>query len=248
VTARRVLTARTSGPPTRCVSAFAAKRTPYWRPDAACGANEPSTDDYALEEKAVDHERFDTLLRLLSTSPSRRGALRLLSGATIGGLLVTGAVSSEAKRRSSRSKGKHKKRRTSSGATPSTSSPPPEAPAEPTCADGVRNGDETDVDCGGTCPRCAVGKTCATRDDCASARCASGVCQTCADPLTDCGTDTDGSQCFCREHESGQRFCTRQNGRPFPAGTACGVCQNGELCFLINGGAGGIECVLPCGG
>jgi hypothetical protein len=195
----------------------------------------------------VDHERFDTILRSLSAGPSRRDAFRLVAGATLGGLISNGAVSTAAKRRGGKSKGKHKKRRTAAGATPPTSSPPPGAPAGPTCSDGLRNGAETDVDCGGTCPRCAVGKVCAVRNDCTSARCEAGTCQTCANALTDCATDSDGSQCFCREHESGQRFCTRQDGRPFPVGTSCAVCQGDEQCFLINGGAGGIECVLPCG-
>jgi len=121
-------------------------------------------------------------------------------------------------------------------------------PSGPTCADGITNGSETDVDCGGgSCPRCANGLTCASRNDCVSARCEAGTCQTCVNPLNDCGTDTDGSQCGCRDHASGQRFCTKINGRLFPAGTACGVCQGGEQCFPINGGANGIECILPCG-
>ena len=31
----------------------------------------------------------------------------------------------------------------------------------PTCTDGVKNGTETDVDCGGACSPCADGKACA---------------------------------------------------------------------------------------
>jgi formylglycine-generating enzyme required for sulfatase activity len=46
--------------------------------------------------------------------------------------------------------------------------------------DGVKNGDESDVDCGGTttgAPRCDAGKTCNVDDDCASTGCAyQGVC------------------------------------------------------------------------
>jgi hypothetical protein len=46
--------------------------------------------------------------------------------------------------------------------------PPPPAP----CKDGVRNGDETDVDCGGSCPStCAEGQGCNVGTDCSS-----GVC------------------------------------------------------------------------
>jgi hypothetical protein len=51
--------------------------------------------------------------------------------------------------------------------------------ATPTCTDGVKNGGETDQDCGGptTCPRCAVDATCTSGTDCASGRCGtSGTC------------------------------------------------------------------------
>jgi len=48
----------------------------------------------------------------------------------------------------------------------------------PSCNDNVKNGAETNVDCGGpTCAKCAVGKTCAVNSDCATASC---VNQTCA--------------------------------------------------------------------
>jgi hypothetical protein len=40
-----------------------------------------------------------------------------------------------------------------------------------TCADGIQNGNETDIDCGGNCPPCAVGKHCDTGTSCAT-----GVC------------------------------------------------------------------------
>ena len=45
------------------------------------------------------------------------------------------------------------------------------------CHDGVKGAGEADVDCGGAlCARCALGKTCAEDNDCASGRCGSGVC------------------------------------------------------------------------
>ncbi|HLL52587.1 MAG TPA: kelch repeat-containing protein [Myxococcaceae bacterium] len=40
------------------------------------------------------------------------------------------------------------------------------------CTDGVKNGNESDVDCGGACQQCAFGKTCAAAADCASGVCA----------------------------------------------------------------------------
>jgi hypothetical protein len=49
-------------------------------------------------------------------------------------------------------------------------------PPTPTCADGIKNGNETDVDCGGpTCPKCADGKTCLGATDCQSGVCSGGV-------------------------------------------------------------------------
>lgn len=46
------------------------------------------------------------------------------------------------------------------------------------CADGTRNGGETDIDCGGVdCRPCAVGGACASAGDCRSGRCAGGICQ-----------------------------------------------------------------------
>jgi hypothetical protein len=69
------------------------------------------------------------------------------------------------------------------------------APLDPSCADGSKNGTETDVDCGGSCSPCAVNQRCAGAADCQSLVCAS-VCQPpgCADGVrngaesdTDCG-------------------------------------------------------------
>ena len=45
------------------------------------------------------------------------------------------------------------------------------------CTDGVRNGEESGVDCGGrVCARCVVNAQCQTTTDCASSRCVGGVC------------------------------------------------------------------------
>jgi hypothetical protein len=51
-------------------------------------------------------------------------------------------------------------------------------PAEPTCADHVANGDESDVDCGGSCPPCAQGLHCAGDADCSRGGCALDLCGT----------------------------------------------------------------------
>jgi hypothetical protein len=45
------------------------------------------------------------------------------------------------------------------------------------CSDGVRNGAETDVDCGGgDCPPCGSGQGCSAGTDCASGVCTGGTC------------------------------------------------------------------------
>jgi hypothetical protein len=45
-----------------------------------------------------------------------------------------------------------------------------------TCDDGIRNQGETDVDCGGPCPRCDLGRSCLVNRDCRTGVCASGRC------------------------------------------------------------------------
>lgn len=48
----------------------------------------------------------------------------------------------------------------------------------PTCSDGVKNQDETDIDCGGlTCPKCNDTKACNVSSDCGSLVCTATVCQ-----------------------------------------------------------------------
>lgn len=48
----------------------------------------------------------------------------------------------------------------------------------PTCTDGVKNGSETAVDCGGpTCGDCSNGKSCSLNGDCVSDFCNAGVCR-----------------------------------------------------------------------
>ena len=58
--------------------------------------------------------------------------------------------------------------------------PPPSAPASSapthTCADRVKNGDETDVDCGGSCGPCAEGRSCKAGADCTGKSCVAGLC------------------------------------------------------------------------
>ncbi len=63
--------------------------------------------------------------------------------------------------------------------------------AAPSCADQIKNGDEIDVDCGGTCPKCGPSKACKVDEDCKSGACMNGACvSTCTDMVKG-GSETD---------------------------------------------------------
>lgn len=79
----------------------------------------------------------------------------------------------------------------------------------PLCDDRVRNGDETDIDCGGTCGQCEVGDRCEADRDCGEAACIGGTCapHVCENNVLDGDeTDVDCGGPFCRPC-SGGRTC-----------------------------------------
>lgn len=54
---------------------------------------------------------------------------------------------------------------------------PDASPGPATCSDGAKNGAETDVDCGGACPRsCGLGRACLAARDCVTGICTLGKC------------------------------------------------------------------------
>jgi hypothetical protein len=113
----------------------------------------------------------------------------------------------------------------------------------PTCTDGIKNGNETSVDCGGACPPCTNGQGCVTPGDCASGLCSAGTCQTCTlIPADNCAGDSEGS-CICRSPDSGgSSVCVKGTS----TGTSCGSspCPVGSIC--INN-VGIRDCFKPCG-
>lgn len=129
-------------------------------------------------------------------------------------------------------------------ATPPVSPPPP----GPSCRDGVRNGSETAIDCGGpNCPRCANGQACREGRDCRSGICESGVCGICRRD-SDCGPDSDA--CICAraaghcvsnlpiEDAPFQNDCNCDAGLtcvPFDAGNRClPTCGDSTACAGAN--------------
>ena len=90
----------------------------------------------------------------------------------------------------------------------------------PLCTDEIRNGEETDIDCGGSCGRCEVDASCKVNADCEDSDCKGGVCTAfaCFNNVRD-GNETDidcGGDC---------RTCA--GGRECTADTDCasGTCQ-----------------------
>jgi len=130
----------------------------------------------------------------------------------------------------------------------------------PSCTDGIRNGAETDTDCGGTCApvsRCAVGARCATGSDCATASCSpGGIClgSSCGDGIrngdesdTDCGGSCPlacgpGQSCGSVASNCADGICTlgicqtascgdtARNGRE--TDVDCRPCADGKGCLV----------------
>jgi hypothetical protein len=129
--------------------------------------------------------------------------------------------------------------------------------SEGTCSDGVANGDEADVDCGGSCAaRCGVGRRCRSAGDCGAgvacpasvARCTPEACDNGvldgAEMLIDCGGGEcsgcpDGTSCTSgADCASGNCSAT---GQCAPASCADGVRNQDELGVDCGG-----RCSLPC--
>ncbi len=109
-----------------------------------------------------------------------------------------------------------------------------DAPSLDPCSDGVVNGSETDIDCGGSqCKPCTPGKKCATKADCSNGVCQDGKCPVpdcnAAEPCDDknpCTTDTCSSASDCTHAPA--------SNVPCDDGIACtvgDVCANGKCVY-----------------
>jgi len=111
------------------------------------------------------------------------------------------------------------------------------------CASLMKDGNETDVDCGGSangCARCALGKSCIIDQDCVTgSQCTNKVCSLCHDSMTNGDeTDTDCGGKACGGCAVGKRCNT---GADCTSGTctgnACACPKDMTIVSLANGGA-----------
>lgn len=116
----------------------------------------------------------------------------------------------------------------------------------PTCKDGVLNGSESDVDCGGDkCPGCKVGKACTFSNDCAPDACSSqGACSA--------GFCVHGPPLDCSGLDStcGKGVCDPKIGCTFMPLLADGTACDDKVACTVNDQCKGRACVgtdqCPC--
>jgi formylglycine-generating enzyme required for sulfatase activity len=118
--------------------------------------------------------------------------------------------------------------------------------ASTTCMSQLKDGLESDIDCGGTgngCARCPLGKACSIDGDCAlGAQCMNKICSLCQDKMTNGDeSDTDCGGKACGACTVGKR-CT--------AGTDCtsGTCTNNACACpkdmtIVSLATGGAYCI-----
>jgi hypothetical protein len=238
----------------------------------------------------VDGHRFDDLARALGGVTSRRRALAALAAA-LGGLLLGAPGASAACRARGQTCGGGRGRccgamTCCSGRCRRTNADPNHCgPACAECADdqgcragacvhhcedGRLNFDETDEDCGGSCPPCFLFKRCRQDADCRTGVCADGgegfkQCVECrvdgqctADPLRPHCVDHHCSVCATDAHclnperphcAGGVCKCTSDADCPRPEAPFCeassGTCH---FCATANGLRDGDESDVDCGG
>ncbi|CAF1196432.1 unnamed protein product [Adineta steineri] len=117
-----------------------------------------------------------------------------------------------------------------------------------TCFDGLMNGDETDIDCGGSCLTCDVGKNCSLAKDCNNGECINGICisATCNDTMKNNGeTDVDCGGLNCSPCGTG-KVCSDASDC-ISKSCAFGTCKS-PTCSdgIMNGDETDIDCGGSC--
>jgi hypothetical protein len=182
----------------------------------------------------VDADVFDAMVRSLSSSASRRGALAGIMGSALG--LLTGGMATEAKKRRKRKKKK---------VVPPPPPPPPPPPnvCQPDCVGRVCGPNSCGI---GSCGDCGPCKNCqggACFDKVNGAVCG-GVCEECQGGQcvpkangTDCGENKfcQGGQCICPADRTcrdvccpSNQACARLGQNNFQCVSRLGTCSIGE--------------------
>ena len=118
--------------------------------------------------------------------------------------------------------------------------------AAPTCTDGVKNQNETDIDCGGMCPACDALKHCAVPGDCTSGVCTGMICQA----PTDMDGVKNGNETGVDCGGMGNPKCATGQGCDAPTDCTTDVCT-ANLCVAnscTDGVQNGHETDVDCGG
>jgi hypothetical protein len=112
----------------------------------------------------------------------------------------------------------------------------------PSCTNGVKDGSESDVDCGGSCGRCGVDRSCSADSDCTTLYCANGNCASgCTDGVqngaetgvdcgADCGACPDGYGCLYDADCLSSHRCVS------------GTCQNPCTSHVKDGNETDVDC------
>jgi hypothetical protein len=96
--------------------------------------------------------------------------------------------------------------------------------AAATCTDGVKNQNETDLDCGGSCSPCDIGRACLAGANCQSFVCTAGLCAA--------ASCTDGVK--------------NQNETDVDCGGSCDPCDTGLACVVAADCASAVCGALAC--
>lgn len=111
-----------------------------------------------------------------------------------------------------------------------------------TCGDGIANGAETDLDCGGgSCPGCATGDACFLPTDCAVGGCSGGICQPACTSNAQCPSGVcSGGYCRVANCADGSQNGAETGidcGGPSPY---CVRCADGQTCGGASDCASGV--------
>ncbi|MBK7586196.1 MAG: hypothetical protein IPI67_39180 [Myxococcales bacterium] len=114
------------------------------------------------------------------------------------------------------------------------------------CKNALKDGDESGIDCGGSCYPCPTGGDCTKKEDCTSQSCAASKCQepTCGDGVrngSETGTDCGGPSCTA---------CPAAQTCNVPADCSAGICKSGTCvdASCADGQQNGDETDIDCGG